>query len=128
MQMLQQFSKLMKKNNYLINSFQFTTIYHYQNEHKDYWRYSMDNHTYIKSYFFNSTYIPKHPMISKTENKSKGKVRERNNWHWIWMWKTSKEIKNQGPITDRKHLLWKIKTKYKVFLSSSQPILLGPLD
>ena len=38
----------------------------------------MDFHTYINSYFFNSTYIPKHPMISKTENKSKGKVRERN--------------------------------------------------
>ena len=44
------------------------------------------------------------------------------------MWKTSKEIKNHGSITDWKTPLWRIKTKYKVLPSSSQPILPGLLD
>ena len=98
------------------------------NDQKNNWRYSMDNHTYFNSYIFHSTYMPKYPMISKTENKSKSGGRERDNWHRILIWKTFKEIKNHGPITDRKHPLWRIKIKYKVLPSSSLPILLGPLD
>ena len=39
----------------------------------------MDNHTYFSSYVFYSTYMPKYPMISKTENKSKSRVREKDN-------------------------------------------------
>ena len=44
------------------------------------------------------------------------------------MWKTSEDIKNHGPTTNRKHLLSRIKTKYKVLPSLSEPILLVPLD
>ena len=44
------------------------------------------------------------------------------------MWKTSKEIKNHGPTTDQKCLLWKTKTEYKVLPNSSLPILPEQLD
>ena len=58
MQMLQHSSKLIQKNNYLLNSFQFIKDIINQNEQKNYWRYSMDNYTYISSYIY-SSYMPK---------------------------------------------------------------------
>ena len=39
------------------------------------------------------------------------------------MWKTFEEIKNHEPTIDRKHPLWRIKTEYKILLSSNLPIL-----
>ena len=84
--------------------------------------------TLILVHVFYSTYIPKYPIVSKTKNKSKSRVRERDNWHQILIWKTFEEIKNHRPTINRKNQLWKIKTKYKVLPSSSQPILPGPLD
>ena len=54
-------------------------------------------------------------MISKTENKSKSRMREKKTIDTrfshgkpskkILTWKTSEEIKNHRPTTDRKHLL-----------------------
>ena len=65
-------------------------------------------------------------MITKTENKSKGREWERDNDTLTW--KIFEEIKNHGHTTDRKHLLWRTKIKYKVLPNLSLPIIPRPLD
>ena len=60
MQILQHSSKLIHKNNYLLNSFQFTIWYHQPKwTKKTYSEYPIDNHTYFSSHFFYLAYILK---------------------------------------------------------------------
>ena len=67
-------------------------------------------------------------MKTNTENKLRNRIRERGAMTPKFTWKTSEEIKNHRPTTDKKRPLWKTKTEYKVLPSSSELILHESLD
>ena len=129
MQMLQDSSKLIHKNNSLLK---LISIYYKISLTKMNRKIIQDIQwiiTPISTHFSFIRHIcPSNQWYQKLKINQRVENERKRQWHQILTWNPFKKIKNHGPTTDRKRPLWRRETEYKVLPSSSLPILPGPLD